>query len=594
MVETLAANDPGETTGPVSVEAHEALIGFLYRAPIGLVQTALDGTIEMMNPKAAQLLMPIGGDGLENFFDVFAATAPELRSMTAAFVDDTGPVCDAHRVAVDLGPALPSRVLAIDIAKLTGASLMIVVGDATAEAEREQQELARQLRHAARVDALTSMPNRTALLERVQMLLKREPLDADYHFAVLHLNCDRFGQINDGFGHHIGDELLGMLAGRLRAVLRPNDSIGRAHESGSMAARVSGDEFVVLLEGLRSHGDALSVVGRLLDALAPPYAIAAHELYCGVSIGIAKRPREAIDADTLLQDASIAMGEAKRAGGNRSMLFESAMRRRAVARGGVEAELRVALAEQQLFVVYQPVVGFGDGIDHAAGVEALVRWRHPVRGIVPPVDFIGVAEETGLIGALGDFVLATACRQFVAWRGELGALAPRTIAVNLSRAQLAEPGFVASVERMLEATGMDASCLQLEVTESLAAQDAAVQRSLHALKALGLMLALDDFGTGYSSLSSLHLLPVDTVKIDRSFVCLADTSAHHRVLIEATVRVARSLGMTTVAEGIETETQAAAIRAAQCDKGQGYLYARPLDGAALVAWLTGVGVDRAA
>jgi EAL domain-containing protein (putative c-di-GMP-specific phosphodiesterase class I) len=251
--------------------------------------------------------------------------------------------------------------------------------------------------------------------------------------------------------------------------------------------------------------------------------------------------------------------------------------------------LRVALVESQLFVVYQPVValqpGAGPTFGVEFGVEALVRWRHPVRGVVPPLDFIGVAEECGLIGALGDFVLATACRLFVHWQQQLGPQAPRMLAVNLSRAQLSQRGWVSTVQQILQDTGMDPQRLQFEVTESLAAQDESVQARLHELKALRLTLALDDFGTGYSSLASLHLLPVDTVKIDRSFVSKADTSHHHRVLIEATVRVAGSLGMSTVAEGIETEAQAAVVRQLGCEKGQGYLFSRPLPAGDVAGWL---------
>jgi len=289
----------------------------------------------------------------------------------------------------------------------------------------------------------------------------------------------------------------------------------------------------------------------------------------------------------VLRDAGLAMVEAKRAGGNRHTVFDPAMRERAARRADIEADLRQALVEEQLFVVYQPVVKLlpDGGVDHAAGVEALVRWRHPVRGIVPPVDFIGVAEECGLIGAVGDFVLERSCRDFMDWQARLGPAAPGLMAVNLSRAQLGQPGWIDAVQRILFDTGMPPGQLQLEVTESLAAQDHDIQQRLHALKALGVQLALDDFGTGYSSLSSLHLLPVDTVKIDRSFVAQADTSAHHRVLIEATVKVARSLGMRTVAEGIETRSQLDAVRAQQCDKAQGYFYSRPLPAAELLTWL---------
>jgi EAL domain-containing protein (putative c-di-GMP-specific phosphodiesterase class I) len=312
---------------------------------------------------------------------------------------------------------------------------------------------------------------------------------------------------------------------------------------------------------------------------------------CKASIGLLWGAGYERDADEAMRDASIAMIEAKRGGGARHALFETGMRERAARRGGIEAELRQALADEQLFVVYQPVVGLlpdGD-TDRSAGVEALVRWRHPVRGVVPPIEFIGIAEECGLIGALGDFVLARACRDFLQWREQLGERAPRLLAVNLSRAQLSQPGWAGSVRALLESTGMPAAQLQLEVTESLAAQDQHIQQRLHDLKALGIKLALDDFGTGYSSLASLHLLPVDTVKIDRSFVCQADTSEHHRVLIQATVMVAASLGMNTVAEGIETEAQAAAVRGQRCAKGQGYFYSRPLPTEQLADWLSAPG-----
>ena len=566
----------------------DALMQFLYRVPVGLLQTRLDGTIEMINPSSARLLMPIARTGdLDNLFVVLDEIAPQLRKLTEAFEPAGGVICESLRVSFPaMANAMP-RIVSIDLMKLDASRLMAVLSDVTAEAERERSEMQLQLRHAARIDKLTEMPNRTALLEQVRSVLEREPIDTGYEFAVLFMNCDRFAQINDSFGRQAGDEVLAVMAGRLRAALRPRDHVGRAGEAEQMAARVSGDEFVVLLEDLRNPGDVHVVASRLIEALSKPYAIGEHQLFCSVSMGIVLRAHAEGDADAVLQDASMAMSEAKRAGGGRYALFESIMRERAVRRGGIEAELRHALDHDELFVVYQPVVDLthADRGEGTAGVEALVRWKHPVRGVVPPIEFIGIAEESGLIGALGNFVLATACRQFVKWRETHGARAPRLLAVNLSRAQLGIPDFVASVRDVLNATGMPACQLQLEVTESLAAQDESVQAQLVALKALGITLALDDFGTGYSSLSSLHRLPVDTVKIDRSFVSLIDVSAHHRVLIEATVHVAKSLGMGTVAEGIETEAQVSVIREAGCEKGQGYLFSRPLEADELSEWL---------
>jgi diguanylate cyclase (GGDEF)-like protein len=480
------------------------------------------------------------------------------------------------------------QVLAISLMKLDGERLMAVVTDATLEVQREQETLLHRLRNAARTDALTRMPNREAVREQLQHLVDR-PLSSG-EFAVLFMNCDRFRQINDTLGQAAGDELLVQIADRIRGALRPpNDRIDSISGSGQLAARVGGDEFVVVLDGMRSRDDAERVAGRILDALARPYRVQGHEVVCGTSLGLAWGAESARDADEILRDAGIAMVEAKRAGGARHQVFETAMRERAERRAGIEAELRQALAEEQLFVVYQPVVGLrpDGGTDYAAGVEALVRWRHPERGIVPPIEFITVAEECGLIGAVGDFVLERSCRDFMDWRARMGTSAPRLIAVNLSRAQLGQPGWIDSVRRVLQVTGIPPEQLQLEVTESLAAQDHGIQERLHELKALGIQLALDDFGTGYSSLSSLHLLPVDTVKIDRSFVSQADTSHHHRVLIEATVKVAQSLGMKTVAEGIETQSQADVVRAQSCAKGQGYFYSRPLESSALLAWLAG-------
>jgi diguanylate cyclase (GGDEF)-like protein len=578
-------------------DAYEALVQFLYRAPIGLVQTSLDGTVDMLNPMSSSLLMPLVRDGsLDNLFEVLRDAAPQLRQLAADFAQPSGVVCEGLRLPLgELASAGGPQVLSLSVLKLDNARLMVTVTDATAEVQREQERLAKRLKSEARTDMLTRMPNREAVLEQLQQMLARVPGHPAQGarspgFALLFMNCDRFRQINDALGQASGDGLLVQIGERIRATLRPPcDRIDPNAASGQMAARVGADEFVVVLDGIRRREDAERVAVRLLDALARPYQLPGQEVTCKLSMGMVWGPEAEPGclAGELLRDASIAMVEAKRAGGARCVPFETAMRERAERRADIESDLRQALAEDQLFVVYQPVVGLRpDGVtDVSAGVEALVRWQHPVRGVVPPFEFIPVAEESGLIGAVGDFVLRRACRDFAAWQRDLGPNAPRLLAVNLSRAQLAEASFPTVVREVLELHGVAPGQLQLEVTESLAAQDQQVQQRLHELKAIGVTLALDDFGTGYSSLSSLHQLPVDTVKIDRSFVCQADTSNHHRVLIEATVKVAQSLGMSTVAEGIETEAQAAAVRAQHCAKGQGYLYSRPLTSNALLDWL---------
>jgi EAL domain-containing protein (putative c-di-GMP-specific phosphodiesterase class I) len=299
----------------------------------------------------------------------------------------------------------------------------------------------------------------------------------------------------------------------------------------------------------------------------------------GLHLGSEAAQGPAPTAEEVLRNADTAMYEAKRAGRGRWVMFDNSMHERVVRALAMEADLRRALAGDELFVVYQPVVDLATR--EVLGVEALARWRHPERGMVPPSDFIPVAEEAGLIDAVGSLVLRRACVEFVAWQRDLGDRAPKLLAVNLSRAQLKRQGMVQELAALLEECGMLPQWLQLEVTESLAAQDEPVQATLRLLKGLGLKLALDDFGTGYSSLACLHQLPVDTVKVDKSFVQHAENVEYHRVLIEATVRVARTLGMTTVAEGIETEGQAALMQQLHCSRGQGYLFSRPLEAAAL-------------
>jgi len=575
---------------PVVVDADEAILHFLYRAPIGLVESTLDGEIEIVNPMSVRLLMPLSADGnLDNLFRILDHVAPQLRSLVADFADTTGSVCEGLRIplpAVVGGNPAP-QVLSLSLLKLNETRLMTMVTDATLEVQREQTGLDRQLSDAVRTDVLTHMPNRAAMLERIQSVLDHKERARSGEFAVLFINCDRFRQVNDTHGNTTGDEVLTMMAERLRSTLRMRDRNGRPADGESMAARVGGDEFVVMLSNLVLADDVYAVAQRLLDVLSTPYGVGALQPTFSFSMGILLAAQSSGDAESALLKACIAMTEAKRSGGAGYAVFEYAMQERAAVRGGIESGLRRAVSKQELFLVYQPVVGLhaSGAIDYFAGVEALVRWNHPNEGTMSPADFISVAEDCGMIGAIGDFVLSTACDDFVWWQRELGPRAPRSVAVNLSRAQLRQPDYVASVDRVLRITGVAPQCLHLEITESLAAQDESVQQQLRGLKSLGVQLALDDFGTGYSSLASLHQLPVDTVKIDRSFVSQSDTSHHHRVLIEATVKVAHSLGMRTVAEGVETEAQAEVIRTLGCDKGQGYLYSRPLTGRDLIRWL---------
>jgi diguanylate cyclase (GGDEF)-like protein len=424
-------------------------------------------------------------------------------------------------------------------------------------------------------------------MERLQRAVEHARRHPGYGFAVLFMDFDRFKQVHDTLGHSAGDELLRQIAQRLQRTLRPGDAVARLESVNQVAARLGGDEFVVVLEGVHDAQAAGTVATRLLQELAEPYLIGATPVQSTASIGIVLCDEavcagaEAAEtfAEEVLRNADTAMYEAKRAGRGRWVLFDGSMHERLVRALEMERDLRQALKDDELFVVYQPLVDLASR--RMVGVEALVRWNHPTRGPVGPADFIPVAEECGLIDAVGAVVLRKACAQFTRWQAMSDLAAPALLAVNLSRAQIGNAGLVDQVAGVLRECGMRPAQLQLEVTESLAAQDERVQRTLRELKTLGVRLALDDFGTGYSSLACLHQMPVDTVKIDRSFVKHAETVEYHRVLIEATIRVARTLGMTTVAEGIETEGQADLMLALQCDRGQGYLFARPLDAQAL-------------
>ncbi|WP_138513907.1 putative bifunctional diguanylate cyclase/phosphodiesterase [Rhodoferax bucti] len=454
-----------------------------------------------------------------------------------------------------------------------------------------QKTLEQQLRTAARTDDLTALPNRAVMLEMIRAAIARRSVEPGYHFAVLFMDFDRFKQVNDTLGHTVGDALLRQIARRLEDSLRPGDALAHGGDFDKVAARIGGDEFVVLLDNIRGDLDAIHVASRLLDVLSAPYLVETHRVSSTVSIGIVSSIHVESDADSVLRDADIAMYEAKRTGRARYVMFEPGMRSQVNDSVSLENDLRDALAQGEMHVVFQPLVhlpGYA-----LAGMEALVRWRHPVRGAVSPVDFIPLAEACGVIGALGQFVLLESCRTFEMLQQTLGPLAPPTLSVNLSRAQLREPGLVADVRDALRTFQMEPHQLVLEVTESLAAQDAQVHSTLQALRAMGVALALDDFGTGYSSLSCLHELPVHAVKIDKSFINQLGDSQYHRVLVEATLRVAQTLDLGTVAEGIETREQAEMVAGMGCSKGQGYWFGRPMDAAALVAWVQQRNTDTA-
>ena len=430
--------------------------------------------------------------------------------------------------------------------------------------ERKRTEV--QLAHMALHDHLTGLPNRSLFDDRLEHALQRRR-DARGDVAVLFIDVDGFKRINDSLGHSAGDAALREAAVRIRTAVRPHDTV----------ARLGGDEFTVLCEDLDDHGDALSIGNRIIEALARPVAIHDNDVVLRASIGVALAGPADVRPEELLRRSDDAMYQAKARGGGRPQLYTPGRGRQ---RDGHDLQLEAALRRAipaELVAHYQPVVALDDA--HVVGAEALARWQHPSRGLVPPGEFIAIAEQTGLIVPLGNWMLDQACRQGALWDG-------LRVSVNVSGRQVAEGSLVASVARALEDTGLPPERLQLELTETVLMDDVdghvAVMRDL---KKLGLSLALDDFGKGYSSLSYLHRFPIDRIKIDRDFVRGLPNSRADRAIVSAVLSFARALDMEVVAEGVETQQHVDALRELGCEYAQGFFFHRPMEAGRISALL---------
>jgi diguanylate cyclase (GGDEF)-like protein len=433
----------------------------------------------------------------------------------------------------------------------------------------ENRRLERQLKHQAFHDTLTGLANRALFSDRVDHALhRRSPEGAK--LCVLFLDLDDFKVVNDTLGHAAGDEVLAVVADRLRTCLRPFDT----------AARLGGDEFAVLLEDTEL-ADAVAVAQRIIGALDEAMTLDAGEVAVHGSIGIVSAEPDVADADALLASADVAMYSAKERGKGRWEVFEPRMQLAVVERHELKHDLQRAIERNELFVLYQPVVELQTC--RITGVEALVRWKHPVRGLMSPMDFIPLAEETGLIVPIGQWVLETACAELRRIQDGLsGAVPAMSVAVNVSSRQLQAPGFITEVTRALRSSGLPADRLVIEITESVLLHDMeTVVGTLSALRALGIRVSIDDFGTGYSSLGYLRRLPVDIVKIDKTFIAEIATAADDRSLTLAIVRLLDSIDVVTIAEGIERKEQFEYIAAMGCDMGQGYFFGRPMPGSQL-------------
>jgi diguanylate cyclase len=441
----------------------------------------------------------------------------------------------------------------------------------------------------AHTDPLTGLPNRDSLLSRTDWALK-QALRHGTVGAVLHIGLDRFAHVNNALGPMVGDELLHAVSERLvggmrdsdmvirnsGARLQPNDCGDDVHTSAAILARGSGDEFSVLLPQLERPEDAAVVAQRMIDSLDQPFQIAGHELFVTCRIGMAVFPGDSADKDAVLQHASVAMRSARREGASEGCAFQyysAALNSQAVRRLSLERELRQALERGEFRLHYQPQVCLAQ--NRLFGAEALVRWLHPVRGLLSPAEFVAVAEETGLIGALGEWVLNEALRQWAAWR-DAGWRLPQ-IAVNVSGLQLQQTGLAGKVRAALQSSGADPQALCLELTETAIIDgNAQVTQTLQAIRQMGVRLALDDFGTGYSSLTYLRRFEIDELKIDRSFVADCEGDSSNAAITAAIVVMARRLGLRVVAEGVETLAQLNFIRAQGADSFQGYLFSKPL------------------
>lgn len=423
-----------------------------------------------------------------------------------------------------------------------------------------------RLAHDSLHDALTGLPNRTLFLDRLQVAFARANRNFHTNFAVLYLDFDRFKLVNDNFGHLIGDKLLVEISQRLTSIMRESDTI----------ARLGGDEFTMLVEEISSIEEATQVADRIRAEMAKPFDLNGQDFYATISIGIANWTRDYEQPEFLLRDADTALYQAKRSGRDGYKVFDKEMHQRALRLLQIETDLRHAIERNEFYLVYQPIVDLLD--QKLCGFEALIRWQHPVHGLIAPLEFISVAEETGQIVPIGEWVLREACTQLSNWQKNNKADKDLWMSVNVSTKQFTHSDLVSLVTEIVKETNLDPKCLKLEVTESAMVDniDYAVG-VMENLKSLGLKLSIDDFGTGYSSLSYLHRLPLSSLKIDRSFVNQMSESVENQEIIKTIVSLAQSLHLEIIAEGVENSAQMSQLQDLACEFGQGYYFAKPLE-----------------
>jgi PAS domain S-box-containing protein len=509
-------------------------------------------------------------------------TYPEERTLLMKVLAEHGRVRDLEIAFNTKSGERRTGLESAEIIDVSGQSCVLAILKDITELKRAQEKLV----HDAFHDSLTNLPNRALFLDRLERTVARAKRHKDYKFGVLFIDIDRFKIVNDSLGHYAGDELIIQCAKRILNSLRLEDVIARPATSHGLAnewtskddtlARLGGDEFTVLLDDLRTPADSIRVAARIQQSFAEPFSIAGQEVFATVSIGIAASSQSYTSAADVLRDADIAMYRAKAQGKARCEVFDQATHDQAVGRLKLETDLRRAVEREEFLVYYQPIVSLGSG--RIAGFEALVRWDRPGVGIVAPAEFIRVAEEMGLIVFIGNWVLRKACQQARRWhlddrRGPL-----LTMSVNVSGRQFKHPDIVEQVGKILGETQVDPAAIKLEVTETVTMDNA--ERTIqvvNGLKSLGVRLSIDDFGTGYSSLSYLRRFPMDTLKIDRSFVQNLSGNPENLEIVRTIVSLARNLGLDVVAEGAETAAEIEHLKGLQCDFCQGYFFSKPVN-----------------
>jgi diguanylate cyclase (GGDEF)-like protein len=539
----------------------------------GLAMFDADGRVTLCNERYARMTeVPYAAVQGQSLLDLF-----KLRKAAGNFPDDPQEVFMRILAEMRLGKSamrimqtLKGRSIRVIEEPMSGGGWVATLEDITAW--REAQE---KLAYLAHHDPLTSLPNRTKFREDLEQTLLR--VNRDGRVAVLCLDLDHFKEINDSLGHPIGDDLLKDVASRLRTSVREGDTV----------ARLGGDEFAIVQAGTDLQAsESSSLAERLVEIVGAAYAIHGHQLNIGVSIGIAFAPNDGEDPDQLLKNADMALYRAKEDGRGTYRFFEPGMDARAQARRVLEIDLRAALTRDEFEVHYQPIHDLNT--DQITAFEALIRWNHPLRGMISPMDFIPLAEETGLITQLGDWILRKACMDAAAWSREV------RVAVNLSPVQFRNSNLVQSVISALAASGLAPERLELEITESVLLQDSeATLAALHKLRSFGVKISMDDFGTGYSSLSYLRSFPFDKIKIDRSFVHELATREDSMAIVRAVTGLGKSLGISIVAEGVETNEQLGLLRTEGCTEVQGFLFSRPRPAQDVEAMLS-YGLERGA